>query len=33
VDISQLPSHSHQIQIKRGAQTGAKIEDTQANEK
>ncbi len=33
VDISQLPSHSHQIQIKRGAQSGAKIEDTQANEK
>jgi hypothetical protein len=28
-----LPSHSHQIQIKKGAQSGAKIEYAQANEK
>ncbi len=33
VDLSQLPSHSHQIQIKRGAQSGAKIEDAQTNER
>jgi hypothetical protein len=33
VDFSQLPSHSHQIQIKKRAQSGAKIEEVKANEK